>query len=254
MEVIAWGANPHTLSKKGSRKNMAKKKRSAAQKAATRKMLAANKASKRHGKKRKGSKGSRKGHGKGKKHSHWHEVPSYSRKKTVKGHRRRTNPFGSLSMSSGLGAMAMHGLAAGAGGILTLAVTQAVIPMSLRNGGMQEGLIKGLVGLALGAVAHAIPATRKFAPAIATGGIVVGLEVALAPTVLAAGPKNLLGEAYYLAELNVRKLTALGTTPAAAKSRLLGELDKRTGIAGGAALANQNRAMVRGSAAAMEPQ
>lgn len=257
MEVIAWGANPRPLAKKGSRKNMAKKKRrSAAQRAATKRMLAANKSHKSHGggkKRRKGGK-RKAGRRKGKKHTHWASIGGYTRKSKVGGHRRRTNPFSMGSGAKGFMGLVLQGAAVGAGALATNVVAQNVLPQSLRNGDMQSAAAKGVLGLGLGFLASKVGPLKRFASAISVGAVASAFRDIVDPPVLAATAKNLLNEAYYLGELDVRKLVALGTTPAAAKPRLLGELDKRTRAGAGTPAANANRAAIRGSATAMEPQ
>jgi len=114
----------------------------------------------------------------GKKHTKWKSIKGYSRKRTVRGHRRRTNPgFGEALALLGIGAVG------GALGILAKRGGEKFLPVSLNP--TARGAIYALGGTALGLGSIMLGAPTLgigfAAGMIATGGDQVATEV-LGPT------------------------------------------------------------------------
>lgn len=215
--VIAWGGNPlGQHEKKGSTKNMAKAKRSAKQKAATKKMQAANK---------KARGGNPSGGGK--------------KKKGKKGKAKSHNPGEIAKLGKGLGGLVLRGVEIGGGMLLVQAVFQNVVPMSYRDGGNLDAALKAGVGVALGMIFERVKQLRRFASAVSAGGVALAVNQVVGPIVLPPLARNLLGETYYLGELDNRSIRAVKAT--------LGELDNRTARVGGVA-AQQASARSRANA------
>lgn len=190
--VTAWGANPHESTTKGT-SHMAK--RSAAQKAATKKMIAANK-------KAKGSnpsKGKSKGEGK----------------------KKKKNPSDGIKrIGKNLGDLVIKGGRVYVGSLVVKAIHQNVIPMKYRvPGDLVSSAGKAALGLILGYGMSHVKMLAPYAADVAAGGVVAALTETVDPVALPPLAFNLLSENFYLGELDNRALRAVKKT--------LGELDNR---------------------------